>query len=136
MDVEGIGEAHEKIEKRSIIDGLRDLGVAPPSVAQSLDLLVRDPIGVPGQRFDEFQQQAMLGREAGGVEIPVAQGRGGPRVLLTLQLQEPCMAAESIVAAVERGDVRGDHLVLSATEGPIPEVEPARLIDSAQEVGT
>ena len=105
MDVEGVGEPHEEIEKGPVIDCLRDLGVAPPSLAQSLDLLVRDPVGVPRQRFDEFQEQPVLRRKAGGVEIPIAQSRSGLGVLLTLQLQEPCMAAESIVATVKRGDV-------------------------------
>jgi len=89
MDVEGIGEPHEEIEERPIIDSLRDLSVAPPGLAQSLDLLVRDPVGVPGQRFDEFEEQPVLGRKAGGIEIPVAQSRSGLGVLLTLQLQEP-----------------------------------------------
>jgi hypothetical protein len=44
----------------------------------------------------------VLGRKAGGIEIPVAQSRSGLGVLLTLQLQEPCMAAESIVAVAQR----------------------------------
>ena len=105
MDVEGIRETHEEVEEGAIVDRFRDLGVAPPGIAQSLDLLVGDAIGVPGQGLDELQQQSVLGREPGGVEISVAQGGGGLRVLLTLQLQEPGMAAESIVATVERRDV-------------------------------
>ena len=101
MDVKGIREAHEEIEERAIVHRFRNLGVAPAGVAQSLDLFVGDAIGVPGQGFDELQQQPVLGREPRGVEVSVAQGRRGLRVLLTLQLQEPGMAAESIVAAVE-----------------------------------
>ena len=102
MDVEGIGEAHEEVEERAVVDGFGDLGVGPPNLTQSLDLLVRDAIGVPGQCFDEFQQHSVPGREVGGVEVTLAQGRRGLRVLLPLQLQEPRMAAESIVAAIER----------------------------------
>ena len=105
MDVKGIREAHEEIEERAIVDRFRDLGVAPSGLAQSLDLLVRDAIGMPRQRFDELQQQPVLRGEPGGVEIAIAQGGGGLRVLLTLQLQEPGMATESIVATVERGDI-------------------------------
>jgi hypothetical protein len=47
----------------------------------------------------------VLGREPSGVEIAITQGNRGLRVLLTLQLQEPGMAAESIVAAVECRDI-------------------------------
>ena len=100
MDVEGIGKANEKVEERAIIDGFGDLGVGPPRFAQPLDLLVRDAVGIPGERLDEFEEQALLRRYVGGVKVAVAQGRRGLRVLLTLQLQEPGVAAESIVAAV------------------------------------
>ena len=134
MDVEGIRETHEEVEERPLVDRFRNLGVAPPGLAQSLDLLVRDAIGVPGQGLDELQQQSVLGREPGGVEITIAQGGGGLRVLLTLQLQEPGVAAESIMAAVKRRDVGGDHFVLRSAQRPVGEVQPARLVDGAQEV--
>jgi hypothetical protein len=136
MDVEGIGEAHEEIEKRPVVDRFGNLRVPPAGVAQSLDLLVGDAIGVPRQGFDELQQQPVLGRETGGVEVSVAQRGGGLRILLTLQLQEPGMAAESIVATIERGDIGRDHLVLSPTERAIREVQPAGLVYGAQKVGT
>jgi hypothetical protein len=42
----------------------------------------------------------VLLRQVSGVEVSVAQSRRSFRVLLSLQLQEPGMAAESIVAAV------------------------------------
>ena len=100
MDVEGVGKAHEKVEERAIIDGFGDLGVGPPRLAQSLDLLVRDAVGMAGERLDEFEEQALLRRHLGGVEVTIAQRGRGLRVLLTLQLQEPRMAAQSIVAAV------------------------------------
>jgi len=100
VDVEGIGKAHEEVEKRAVVDGFGNLRVGPPNLAQPLDLLVGDAISVPGQRLDEFQEQPVLRRQIGGVEVAVAQRRRGSRVLLSLQLQEPGMAAESIVAAV------------------------------------
>jgi hypothetical protein len=105
MDVEGIRETYEEIEERPIVDRFRDLGVAPAGLAQTLHLVVGDAIGVPGQGFDELQQHTVLGQKAGGGEIAVAQRCSGLRVLLSLQLQEPGMAAESIVATVEGGDV-------------------------------
>ena len=78
----------------------------------------------------------MLRGEVGGVEVPIAQRRRGFRVLLSLQLQEPGMAAESIVAAVERRDVGGDHFVLSSGERPVGEVQAACLIDGPHEIGS
>ena len=72
MDVKGIREAHEEIEERAVVYRFRNLGIAPAGVAQPLDLLVGNAIGVPGQRFDELQQQPVLGREAGSVEVSVA----------------------------------------------------------------
>ena len=135
MDVEGVGEAHEEVEKSPVVDRLGNLGVGPPDLTEPLDLFVGDAVGVPGQRLDELQQQPVLGREPGGVEITLAEGSRGLRVLLTLQLQEPGMAAESIVATVERRDVRRDHLVFSPSQRPIREVQPAGLVDGAQEIG-
>jgi hypothetical protein len=43
-------------------------------------------------------------------------------VLLTLQLQEPGVARQSVMAAVEGGDVGGDHLMLRAGECAIREM--------------
>ena len=131
MDVEGVGEADEQIEERPIVDRFSDLSIAPTGVAQSLDLLVGDAIRVSSQSFDEFQQQPVPGRETGAVEVPVTQRRRGLRILLALQLQEPRVAAESIVTAVERRHIGGDHLVLGPAERAIREVQPAGLIDRA-----
>jgi hypothetical protein len=44
----------------------------------------------------------VLRGQAGSIKVPVAEGRRRLRVLLSLQLQEPRMAAQSIVAAIER----------------------------------
>jgi hypothetical protein len=131
MDVEGIGQAHEEVEERAVVDSLGDLGVGPADLTEAFDLLIGDAIGVPGQGLDQFQKESVFGRQARGVEVPVAQGRRGLRVLLTLQLQEPGVAAESIVAAVKRRDVGGDHLVLRPAERPVGEVQPACLIDGS-----
>ena len=100
MDVESVGKTNEEVEERAVVDGFGDLRVRPPGLAQALDLLVGDAIRVVGQRFDEFQEQSVLRWEAGGLEVSITQSRGCPRILFTLQLQEPGMAAQSIVAAV------------------------------------
>jgi hypothetical protein len=60
----------------------------------------------------------------GSVEISVSQRVRHPLELSALQLQEPRMGAESIPAAVEGGDIGGDHLVLRTREGAIAEVHP------------
>ena len=72
MDIEGIGKAHEEVEQCAVIDGFGDLGVGPADLTEPLDLLIGDAIGVPGQGLDELQKESMLGREAGGIEVPVA----------------------------------------------------------------
>ena len=75
MDVEGIGKAHKEVEEGAVVDRLGDLRISPPHLAKPLDLLVGDAIGVPGQRFDEFQEESVFRRQIGGVEVPVAQRR-------------------------------------------------------------
>jgi hypothetical protein len=72
MDVDGVGQADEEIEKRTIVDGFGNLGV--------------------GERLDELVQQAVLRRQLCGVEVTVAQRCRDLRILFAPQLQEPGMA--------------------------------------------
>lgn len=72
MDVEGIGKAHEEVEKGAVIDSFGDLRVGPPDLAEPLDLVVGDAVSVPGQRLDEFQEQPVPRRQVGGVEVAIA----------------------------------------------------------------
>jgi len=102
MNVKGIGKTHEKVEERTIVNRFSNLRVIPADVAQCLDLLIGDAIGVSRERFDEFEQQHVLWREAGSIEIPRTERGCGRRVLFALQLQEPGVAAQSIMATVER----------------------------------
>ena len=136
MDVEGIGKAHEEVEQGAVVDGFGDLGVVPPGLTEAFDLPIADAMSMARQGLYEFQQQSMFRRKGGGLQVTIAQGRRGSRVLLSLQLQEPGMAAESIVAAVERRDIGGDHFVLGPAERTVREVQPAGLMDSSQEVGS
>ena len=136
MDVEGIGKAHEEVEQGAVVDGFGDLGVVPPGLTEAFDLPIADAMSMARQGLYEFQQQSMFRRKGGGLQVTIAQGRRGSRVLLSLQLQEPGMAAESIVAAVERRDIGGDHFVLGPAERTVREVQPAGLMDSPQEVGS
>ena len=105
MDIERIGEPHEQVEQGAVVDGLGDLRVGPSHVPKGLNLIVGDSIRVPGQRADEFKQQALSWRHRRAVQITVTQRFHDFSVLLTLQLQEPCVAAESIVTPVQRRHV-------------------------------
>ena len=101
MDIEGIGKPHEQIEQRSVVHGLRDLRVGPSYVSKGLDLFVADAVGVPGQCPHEFQEKALCPRDRRAVQIPVAQRLCDLTVLFSLQLQEPRVAAQSIVTSIE-----------------------------------
>ena len=54
MDVEGVGEPDEHREQGADVDRFGDLRIAPAGGAQTLHLLVRDLVGVLGQRPDEL----------------------------------------------------------------------------------
>ena len=61
MNVEGVCEAYEKVEERAVVNRFSNLCVGPADIAQALDLLVRDPVRMTGQRLDELQQQSVPG---------------------------------------------------------------------------
>lgn len=134
MDVEGVGEAHEHVEEGGIVDGFGDLRVAPTGVAQCLNLGVGDAVGVAGDGGDEVEQEPLSGGDGGVVEVGVADGLGDGCEVFALQLQEPCVAAESVVAVGEGGDVGGDHFVLGAGERTVGEVEARGLENGGHEV--
>jgi hypothetical protein len=102
MDIEGISNAHKHIEQRPVIHRLGDLRVGPAHVAQRLHLFVSNAICMPGQSADKFQQQALRGGYRRAVEVSITQSFGHLGILFSLQLQEPGVAAESIVTTVER----------------------------------
>ena len=72
MDVEGIGKAHEEVEKGAVVDRLGNLTVGPPDLTEPLDLLVGDAVSVPGQRLDEFQEEPVPRCQVSGVEVAIA----------------------------------------------------------------
>jgi hypothetical protein len=119
MNIEGIGQTHEEVEERAVVDRLGDLWIAPPDVAQRLHLFIRDAVSMPRQRADELQQQAFCRRDGSAIKVAVAERLGGLTILLALQLQEPRMATQSIMTAIERRYVGRDHLVLSLAQGTI-----------------
>src|SRR6266849_3259428 len=78
--------------------------------------------------------QALRRVQAGRVEITIAKRVRHPAERLALQLQEPRVGAESIPAAVDGGDVRGDHLVLRPAESAIAVVHARGSLYGGQEI--
>lgn len=101
MDVKGVGKTHEQIEERSVVNRFGNLRIGPACLAQPLHLFIGDSVRVPGERPHELEQQPVSWGQAGGIEIAIANRGGSRRILLTLQLQEPRVAAQSIVAPVQ-----------------------------------
>ncbi len=123
MDIERIGEAHEHVEQRTVIDGLRDLRIAPPDIAQALHVIVRNAISVTSQCTNELEQEPLRRGDDCLVEVAIPQRLSRAAELLSLQLQEPRMGAQSIVAAADRRHVGSDHFMLSARERSIAEMK-------------
>jgi hypothetical protein len=134
LDAERVRKAYEKAEQSRHIRRLGDLLVGPTHVAQALDLLVGDAVGRARDRAGEFQQETLARRQSGGVEVTVAERLRHRLELFALQLQEPRVGAESIPAAVDRGDVGGDHLVLRAGQRTVREMYTRGGVDGGQEI--
>ena len=135
MDVEGIRQAHEQVEQRTVVDRFGNLLVAPADPPQTVNLVIGNPIGVSGQRADESQQGALCLADRHLLERrAVTNGLRRRRKLLALQLQEPRVRAQSIVTPVQRRHIRGDHLVLSSRQRAIREVHAGGRVDREHEV--
>lgn len=102
MDVKRIGDPHQHAEERRIVDRFTDLCVSPSDVTKGLDLFVGDAIGVAGQGFDKLQQTALPRGDRRKTQVAVSERLCGLGVFFPLQLQEPSVGAESIVAAIYR----------------------------------
>src|SRR5690348_9521639 len=85
--------------------------------------------------LNKLEQEPMVLIQACGVQVAIPQCLRDPFVTLALQLQEPRMRAKSIPAAVERRDVRGDHLVLRSIERTVGEVHRRAGLDRFEKVG-
>lgn len=71
-DTEGVGEAGEEGKQTGVVDGLGNLGVAPPGIPEALDLGIGYAVGVEGHRGDELEEQAFGRRHRRGLQIGVA----------------------------------------------------------------
>jgi len=84
-------------------------------MAQPLDIFMRRTGSIMGNFFHIFKQSALGGREGGRVELTL---ENGIHTLISgsLNTQEVCVAVESIRAAIEVGNVAGNHLLVAAVE--------------------
>ena len=125
VDVEGVRQPDEQVEQRPDIDRLGDLRIAPTGVAQALHLLVGDAIGVRVNVPTNSSRSRSAGETGARSRSPSRRAWRHRAELLALQLQEPRVAAQSIVTVVQRRHVRGDHLVLGPRECAVGEVHRA-----------
>ena len=129
MDIEGVRQSHEEVEQGPVVDGLGDLSVGPADIAQALDLFVGNPINGRVRVSTNSNSRRSSGLIGARSRSPSRSRRSGLAVLGSLQLQEPRMGAESLVASVQRRNVQRDHLVLSAGEGTVGKMEAGRILD-------
>jgi hypothetical protein len=100
MDVEGIRETNEEAEHCGDVHRLGDLLVGPPNTSKVFDLIIGDPICVPRDGVDELQEKLVAFLDLQIVQVPASKGRCEFPIFLALQLQEPSVTRESIVATV------------------------------------
>ena len=133
-DVEGVRKPHEEAEQSRNVGGLCDLLFRPARIAEALDLLVGHAIGGASDGAGELQEQALRRIQTRRVEVTAAKCLSNSFERFALQLQEPRVCAESIPAAVDGGDVRGDHLVLGPRQRAVGEVHARGGLDGGQEI--
>ena len=126
MDAESIHDAGHVCEGRADPQSLEDLFVAPAGLAHFLDLLVRDLVSVARLGIDQLQQRGFLGFEPGSTcrdEVSTLD-RLGDRFFGSLSTQEVGVGVTSVLAVVEGGNVRRDHLFLALSKKTRAEMAP------------
>jgi hypothetical protein len=133
---EGVGDAVEEGKHRRDIHCLRDLVFRPPMVAQFLYVIGRGAVRRFGNFFNVVEQDAFCWRQPSFIQLAFENGF---YALITgsLNTQEVGMTVESIRAAIEEGDVAGDHLFVTAIQMSLREVHGVGEIHHLpKEVGT
>ena len=132
---ESIGHAIEECKHRNDVHRLGDLLLRPARVAQFLDILRRGAIRRIGNDPGVVQQHALGGREARIFEFAF-ENRRDALIIGSLDTQEVSVAVQSIWAAVQVGDVAGDHLLMAADQVTFGEMNTVGKIDDLpQEIG-
>jgi hypothetical protein len=112
-DAKGISNAIEEREERSDVDRLGNLILAPSCIAQFLDVFVSRPVCGSSDEFDVIHERTLGCSQAGFIELAF-ENCCNTFVIGSLNTQEEGMAVQSIWAAVQVGDIAGDHLLVAA----------------------
>jgi hypothetical protein len=108
----------------------------PSGIAQFLNVCVGGACRVFGDQFDVNHESALGGRQARFIEFAFEDCCdaliGG-----SLNTQEEGVAVQSIRAAIQKGNVTGDHFLVAAGEMAFGEVKCiGEFNDLAEEIGT
>jgi len=133
-DAEGVGDAVEEREHGGDVNGFGDLIFGPARLAQLLDVLGGRAIGRLGDQFDIVQQAALCRTQSCVINFSF-QDRCDTLFRGSLNTQEVDVAVQSIRTAIEIGDIAGDHLLVSAREVALGEMDSVgELHHLAQEI--
>jgi hypothetical protein len=131
-----IGDAIEEGEHGSNVNGFGDLVFCPSCRAQLFDVFGRRTVGGFRDELRVVQQGALRLGQAGLIELAFENGCNC-LIGRSLNTQEVGVAIQSIWAAIEEGDVAGDHLLGTAVEVAFGEMDRVgELDDLAEEIGT
>jgi hypothetical protein len=117
----GVRDAVEKGEHCDYVNSLSDLILTPACLTQLLHVFARRTAGCFGDQLGILEQRAFGQREV-SLFKPSFGNSGDGLIGCSLNPQEVCVTVNSIWTAVERGNVRGEHLFMSAREVPFREV--------------
>jgi hypothetical protein len=131
-----VGDAIEEGKHRGDVNRFGNLVFAPSGIAEPLDVGVRGLRGGKSNFFYVVEQGALGGRKTCVVELTLENCLyafiGGP-----LNTQEVSVGVQSIRAAVEEGNVAGDHLFVAASQVAFGKMHRIReLKDLAEKIGT
>jgi hypothetical protein len=134
-NAEGIGDAIEEGEHGDDVDGLGDLVFGPAGGAKFFDIFGSGTVGGFGDELGVVQQGALRPGQARFIELAFENGCdsfiGG-----SLNPQEVSVAVQSIGAAIEEGDVAGDHFLGAPVEVPLGKMDGVGEINNlTEEVG-
>ena len=110
---ESVCDAIKKCEHRSDVNRFGDLILAPPGIAQFLNVGVRGAGSALRHFLNIVQQHALRRRKPGLVELAF-QNRRNALIGGSLNTQEVGMGIQSIRAPIQKGDVARDHLLVAA----------------------
>ena len=116
-----VRDAVEKGEHCDYINSLGDLILAPACLEQLLHVFVCGAAGRFSDQLGITEQRAFGQREVSFFKPSFGNGGDG-LIGCSLNPQEVCVTVDSIGTAVKRGNVRGEHLFMSAREVPFREV--------------